>query len=407
MAVRLHPLVVFDGGYYRYPVSVSRGFWSRLSVDLGLEPPEREQRARWMSEIHRRSGTAFGKEVRARFFDLADPQRLLGMIPRFGVFVERFFFRTIRPRLVQTFASSRSNCSDIQRLAAEASGCHVYCRTSGEAISLIGDSVFEQALLTLTPAELTAACAAWFHSNSIGKPCGLCGNLYRVIDLPDWVYFGSGGCDACCMRCPVLARPVKKLLPALISEFVAACGFIPPANAEPLNFSFTSRLHSSAHWLSVFAALARMGGIKHASTKLGGSWFKALAQSGVLPDGVLATTRGIRCLARDGHECNSLDEQRIDDWLTEMGISHEKEPLYPPHPVLNPHGKRRADWRVGNSFIEYLGLAGDGAYDRKSEEKMDLAVALGLTLIAIYPEHLGVLDDRLSSLLSPQTPTAR
>ncbi len=407
MAVRFHPLVFFDGGYYRYPVSVSRGFWSRLPVDLGLDPPERDQRARWMSEIYRRSRTAFGQEVRARFFDFADPQRLLGMIPRFGVFVERFFFRAIRPRLVQTFASSRGSCSEIQRLAAEASGYQIDCRTPGDAVSLIGESVFEQALLSLSPPDLPTACAAWFQSNSIEKACGLCANSFRVIDLPDWVYFGSAGCDSCCMRCPILARPVKKLLPGLIREFVAVCGFIPPANAEPLNFSFTSRLRGSDHWLSVFAALARMGGIKHASTKLGGSWFKALAHSGVLPDGVLATTRGIRCLARDGHECNSLDEQRIDDWLTEIGIPHEKEPLYPPHPVLNPQGKRRADWRVGNSFIEYFGLAGDGVYDRKSEEKMDLAVALGLTLIAIYPEHLGVLDDRLSSLLPPQTPAAR
>jgi hypothetical protein len=325
------------------------------------------------------------------------------MVPRFGVFIERFFFRAIRPRLLETFASTKSDCSEIQHLISDSWGYEIECKTGSEAVRLIGETIFEQLLLELTSGDVQRAFAAWFDSNSGEQPCGLCGRTFRVIDLPEWAYFGSGGCDACCLGCPVVEHPVKKLLPGLIKDFVGVCGFLPPSNSDPLNYSFTSRLRDSAHWLEVFRAFGRMGGIKHASKKLGGSWFKALAQSGALPNGVLATARGIRCLARDGHECNSLDEQRIDDWLTAMGIPHEKEPHYPTHPDFNPDGKRRADWRVKDVFVEYFGLAGEDTYDRKAGEKIDLAAALGLRLVAVYPEHLQVLDERLSSLRAPQS----
>ena len=132
-----------------------------------------------------------------------------------------------------------------------------------------------------------------------------------------------------------------------------------------------------------------------------GSWFAGLVKTGALPGGVLVTARGIRCLARDGHECHSLDEQRIDDWLQAHGIPHEREPIYPLHPEFNPTGRRRGDWRVGNTFIEYFGLAGDERYDQKSSEKVALAAAVGIPLIAILPEDIGNLDARLAPLRQP------
>ena len=396
MSRLLDPLVLFNSGYYRYPVSLSRGAWSRLPADVGLDAAQRQERSRWLSEIERRSKAPFASEVRGRYSDPGDAERLLLMIPRFGVFVERFFLRAIRPRLMETFASTKGDSSEVRRLVSEAWGHEVDCKTTSEAVRLITETIFEQVLLSLVSPQVTNAFAAWFDSNSPEKPCGLCRRTFRVIDLPEWVYFGSGGCDACCLGCPVVEQPVKRLLPDLVRGFVAVCGFLPPANADPLNYAFTSRLRDSGHWLDVFRAFGRMGGIKHAAKKLGGTWFKALAQSGCLPNGVLETARGIRCLARDGHECNSLDEQRIDDWLTEMGVPHEKEPYYPTHPVFNPDGKRRADWRVEDMFIEYFGLAGEDSYDRKTGEKMDLAAALGLKLVPVYPEHLQVLDERLS-----------
>jgi hypothetical protein len=142
-----------------------------------------------------------------------------------------------------------------------------------------------------------------------------------------------------------------------------------------------------------------MGGIDNVKAKWS-SWFAALASSGALPDGVIATSRGVRCLAKDGHECHSLDEQRIDDWLEAHNIAHEREPVYPKHSVLNPGGRRRADWRVGDIFIEYFGLTGEKAYDVKTDEKIMLSKQLGITMFPIYPSDMVSLDQLLTPLLS-------
>jgi len=141
-----------------------------------------------------------------------------------------------------------------------------------------------------------------------------------------------------------------------------------------------------------------MGGVAHVARKFG-SWFTALARTGALPEGVLRTARGIRCLARDGHICHSLDEQRIDDWLHSHGLVHDREPVYPNHPDLNPSGKRRADWQVNQTVIEYFGLVGDPEYERKMDEKIMLAQQLGIPMIAVYPSDLEQLDKKLECLL--------
>ena len=100
-----------------------------------------------------------------------------------------------------------------------------------------------------------------------------------------------------------------------------------------------------------------------------GSWFKALVASGVLADGSLKTSRGIKCLALDGHDCFSLLEKQFDDWLFIHGIKHEKEPYYPLHSEYNPRKLLRADYLVNGAFVEIWGLKGDKAYDEKIEAK--------------------------------------
>jgi len=97
--------------------------------------------------------------------------------------------------------------------------------------------------------------------------------------------------------------------------------------------------------------------------------------------------------------CHSLDEQHIDNWFAAHGIAHEREPTYPAHPELNHSGRRRADWRVGDSFIEYFGLVGDPKYEKKMDEKILLAQRLGVNLIALYPSDLVQLSSRLGNLM--------
>ncbi len=123
-----------------------------------------------------------------------------------------------------------------------------------------------------------------------------------------------------------------------------------------------------------------------------GSWLNALIQAGVLEDGTRKTSRGIQCVAKDGHVCLSLGEKTIDDFLHIHAVAHEKEPRY-------PEGNYRADFNVGRVFIEYLGLAGNSEYDTKTKEKTRLCKKHGITLVAIYPEDL-VSRKKLENKLS-------
>ncbi len=90
---------------------------------------------------------------------------------------------------------------------------------------------------------------------------------------------------------------------------------------------------------------------------------------------------GTRVLANDGHMCTSLGEKTIDDWLHGLGVEHSREPVY-------PGSQKRADFRIGDMFIEYFGLAGVPAYDRKSELKRNLARDAGILLVEITPSDL-------------------
>ncbi len=123
-----------------------------------------------------------------------------------------------------------------------------------------------------------------------------------------------------------------------------------------------------------------------------GSWLNALIQAGVLEDGTRRTSRGIQSIAKDGHLCLSLGEKTIDDFLYAHGIHHEKEPRY-------PEGNFRGDFKVGETFIEYFGLAGNPEYDTRVKEKMRICKKHNITLVAIYPQDL-VSREKLESKLA-------
>lgn len=122
-----------------------------------------------------------------------------------------------------------------------------------------------------------------------------------------------------------------------------------------------------------------------------GSWFKALIEADVLENDSQKTGYGYRVLANDGHECLSLGEKNIDDWLYLNKIPHDKEPLYPGVFL-------RGDWKVGNYFIEYWGLYGNEDYDNKILIKREIAKEHNITLIEIFPEDIPNLKSKLSIL---------
>ncbi len=390
-------LVQFNASYYKYPKSISRGFWARYPLEEGLSATDQKDRTKWLRKIEDVSRTDLHRTILDTFGDPSDNRALQTTLSRYGLFAERFFHRGLRERVTRQFAQVPISLEQLQGLFASAWDYELPLSDKSDAIFFVVDHLYEQWLFqAINNPSIYKDLEAWFETTSKSTMCLLCGNTFRIIDLPDWIYFGGNGFEGCCFQCKIVEKPKKGDLIGLVSAFVESCGFIPDSAANPINYAFTSRLLSS-QWTEVMLAYAKMGGLDHAKKKYG-SWFAALANTGALPNGVLPTARGIRCLAKDGHECHSLDEQRIDNWLSAHNLAHEREPSYPQHPILNPSGKRRADWNVGGVFVEYFGLVGDKDYEKKMDEKILLAQEFDIPLIAIYPSDLDSLEQKLAKL---------
>lgn len=125
--------------------------------------------------------------------------------------------------------------------------------------------------------------------------------------------------------------------------------------------------------------------------KLFNSWLQALIEAEVLEDGTRNAGRGTMCIAKDGHICYSLGEKTIDDFPSDHGVPHTKEPHY-------PDSNYRADFGINGFLVEYFGLVGEPSYDRKTNSKLALAKETGINVVAIYPKDL-VNHERLTRLL--------
>jgi len=112
-------------------------------------------------------------------------------------------------------------------------------------------------------------------------------------------------------------------------------------------------------------------------------WTRLLAQAGLLGDG-LRMARGTIMEAHDGHLCRSMQEKAVDDFLHQHDIPHDREPLYPHDPELNPKTLRRADWLLADgTLVEMWGLPDDPAYAAKMREKQLLADRFGINLVGL------------------------
>ncbi len=121
------------------------------------------------------------------------------------------------------------------------------------------------------------------------------------------------------------------------------------------------------------------------------SFFKAVAKTGLLEEDARKTGFGTQILAEDGHVCLSLAEQYIDNWLFRNNIPHTKEPHYPDESL-------RADWKVGEYFIEYWGLKGQEEYDKKINLKRKIAHKNEIPLVELSQKDLPNLDVKLDIL---------
>lgn len=190
----------------------------------------------------------------------------------------------------------------------------------------------------------------------------------------------------------------RAILIARLRDLEKALGGIPPAHYAGRADLFESVPPDVDRVSALAKAMGEMPP-RRCYDAVFGSWLEALHAAGILEGPYRQTSRGVHCIARDGHLCHSLAEKMIDDWLSDHGVPHEREPKYPRHADLNPRGALRADWKVGEKYIEYFGLAGDGEYDRKMAAKVELARNLDLELIPLFQHQLRDLDRALTDRL--------
>ena len=179
-----------------------------------------------------------------------------------------------------------------------------------------------------------------------------------------------------------------------IHEFIEIFGFVPASDFRanlPYEDLDKKSLNRALLLFKKMPPYEKSYYTPHGYKDVFGSWLKTLIEAGVLENDSQKMSFGYKVLANDGHECLSLGEKNIDDWLYLNKIPHDKEPLYPGVFL-------RADWKVGNYFIEYWGLYGNEDYDDKILIKREIAEEYKIPLIEIFPEDIPNLELKLGIL---------
>jgi hypothetical protein len=123
---------------------------------------------------------------------------------------------------------------------------------------------------------------------------------------------------------------------------------------------------------------------------------------GTLPDSVVAQKSGVsrRGIAhyrkqlglptvsviyrtQEGYPCRSILEAKYDAWLHDNDIEHLHEQEVP-----GIKGKCRADFRVGNTFVEIAGMIGYKKYALRWAKKCELYTSAGVEWKAVYEEEV-------------------
>jgi hypothetical protein len=218
------------------------------------------------------------------------------------------------------------------------------------------------------------------------KECPLCNNFFIETSLPPRFVTLMGGpdrIDFCtpCFRDSVY-RYTDRATPREILEYLKAftniLGQIPSSNFEDrpdflINLNYDQRVAL----LRIFKNRPSVKCVKNVF----GSWLNALIKANILVDGTRETPRGTHTIAQDGNICLSLGEKTLCDYFYKHGISYKKEVKY-------PEANYKADFQVGDIFIEYFGLVGDSKYDTKIDDKQKMCQKHGIKLISLYPKDL-------------------
>jgi hypothetical protein len=117
-----------------------------------------------------------------------------------------------------------------------------------------------------------------------------------------------------------------------------------------------------------------------------GSWQNALNQAG------FKSCKG-KYISKDGHICDSKSEVMIDNLMYKMSIPHTKSENYPVDNEYNKNGKKKCDWKVGDTYVEFLGYINhrnpivQRKYEKKTNEKFDMCMKNGWNFMFISPDN--------------------
>lgn len=233
------------------------------------------------------------------------------------------------------------------------------------------------------------------------RACPVCGHAYdlRALELTDVLRFGA---PQVCTACLTLScgqgdgYPSVELAAAAIRHFASVFGLPPTAQWQQRPLIVPPSLLPQA--VAARSVMPTPTGVR----QLGSGWVELMQRAGLVGETV-ATPRGTMSTASDGHQCRSLLELHVEEYLIANDIPHEVEPTYPFHVQLNSSGRRRADWLLADHvWVEAAGMLGDDDYELKLDEKRRLADELGLQLVVVSPSDVNRLHEVLpTSLVRP------
>jgi len=378
----------FDLDYYK---------GQQTGIPLTLYPLKLEPHYKYKGDVmdyHINYGESkFGKLIYSKLHIEDDYYLLFNYAKQHGRYLEKFLFRDLSYRIRRQLLDNKNCFEEIIPAYSEFFHKDIDNIVYKHFVSDLIFSFVKVSIYHLLDFKIFDEILRFDEKYSEVRKCSICGNTFNLLKHPDWMYYGSNGNTTICFECPVPTALDKTVVNELIPVFVSKCGFIPESNFSLLNNTFTSKVPQH-NWIEIARIVMQMGVSGYYNELIKqtyGSWFKALVEAKVLDQGILKTSRGVRCIAKSGNECNSLDEMFIDNWLFENGFDMIKEPRYPIHEKFNPKGLRRADWLVSGYYIEYFGLAGDEKYDQKTIEKIELLKELNLNYIALFKEDLKYL----------------
>lgn len=373
-----------------------RSQWGHFTLDgaVGSEFGVAERRRTWISESSNWGWVA------------EDPRGALGGSVRQWCF---WWNEDVQERFEQIWGA------DADELADELAGRFAFVwpwmiadvlptravRTQTRVEALLADEGLIQRANGTNPLTVMSVSTTWgaFHAvrkrrswdRPIIRTCPACGTEFFAGEVPVWTYrqFGpSRYCKACCFRSRDGAPEPQKhdSVIAAVRELAAASQSIPKQafafESIPLDISEDRR----DRLVRALRAMPPVATIKKALRT--SDWLGVLQAAGIVGDG-WRPSRGTWCRASDGHRCRSLLEKSIDDWLSAHDIEHECEPAWPAHPVFNPSGRKRADWKLADgSYVECLGMMTDSTYLAKVKEKQALAETVGIQLYLVTPSDL-------------------